>query len=95
MYFFVTGNQQILIIDRHIAISGSLVTTSEDLNDLNSNTRGCLFPDERNLTLYNNYTLYNCLSDCVLREAEAAAGCAPWNRPTMNTKYGKDSFSAY
>ena len=44
----------------------------------NSKNKACHFPDDRNLTLFSQYSQDNCLLECKIRKLSALCGCTPW-----------------
>lgn len=59
----------------NIMITPVITVTSKRVQDLSVETRGCVFPDERELSIYHVYTQSSCLIQCRLEFILAACGC--------------------
>jgi len=59
----------------NIMISPVITVTSSRVKDLSVATRGCVFPDERELYIYHVYTQSSCLIQCRMEFILYTCGC--------------------
>ncbi|XP_050054455.1 sodium channel protein Nach-like isoform X2 [Aphis gossypii] len=59
----------------NIMISPVITVTSSRVKDLSVATRGCVFPDERELYIYHVYTQSSCLIQCRMEFILFTCGC--------------------
>jgi hypothetical protein len=59
----------------NIMISPVITVTSHRVKDLSVSTRGCVFPDERELYIYHVYTQSSCLIQCRMEYIANTCGC--------------------
>lgn len=59
----------------NIMISPVITVTSSRVKDLSVTTRGCVFPDERELYIYHVYTQSSCLIQCRMEYILDTCGC--------------------
>lgn len=59
----------------NIMISPVITVTSSRVKDLSVTTRGCVFPDERELYIYHVYTQSSCLIQCRMEYILYMCGC--------------------
>ena len=50
-------------------------------NGVEPDKRQCLFPNEKNLSLFRGYSFSNCILECYLERAAGITGCIPWYFP--------------
>ena len=68
-----------------ISLSSTKIDATDELRNLNSTQRNCLFPDEQAIMkVHNNYTYYNCMFECALFYAldKTNNSCVPWYIPS-------------
>ena len=46
--------------------------------------RNCLFPNEKQLNVFGNYSFSNCLLECYMGLASNVTQCVPWYLPRSN-----------
>ncbi|VVC45397.1 Hypothetical protein CINCED_3A008336 [Cinara cedri] len=59
----------------NIMITPVITVTSNRVKDLSVETRGCVFPDERELYIYHVYTQSSCLIQCRMEFILDSCGC--------------------
>ncbi len=85
-----------------IAVTSTIVSADPALQAVDPGPRGCLFPDEKKLVLYRQYSQVNCFFECTMRFArrnsktfDGRTGCTPWYYPFVDgEQFTCDPFTA-
>ena len=74
------------LVTHSVSINVEKLSSTDNFRKLNSNSRGCNFPDEgSSLRLFRHYTRGNCHLECAWRLGEEACGCRPWYVPALDS----------
>ncbi|PSN55272.1 hypothetical protein C0J52_05822 [Blattella germanica] len=61
-----------------VKVSPAVTVTNEAVRNLAPKERNCIFPDERQLTIYHTYTQPGCLTECRINFIVKECGCTPY-----------------
>ncbi|KAJ9579995.1 hypothetical protein L9F63_004378 [Diploptera punctata] len=61
-----------------VKVSPAVTVTSTAVRGLSPTVRNCIFPDERQLTIYHTYTETACLTECRINFIRDTCGCTPY-----------------
>uniref|UniRef100_A0A2A4JK97 Pickpocket n=1 Tax=Heliothis virescens TaxID=7102 RepID=A0A2A4JK97_HELVI len=64
-----------------LALSFSIMNTSETLRNYHPEVRQCYFPEDRQLKYFKIYTAKNCRTECLANFTLATCGCVPFYLP--------------
>ena len=67
----------------HFVDLSATVISSNNIEDIQPEARGCLFPEEGSLEFYERYTFTNCMLECAILKAEERLHCIPWYLPQV------------
>lgn len=56
----------------------TVVKTTKEFRAMDPSKRNCLYPDEKKLVYYPQYSEANCMLECAWNQAEKACQCVPW-----------------
>ena len=55
-----------------------MVTTTQEFKELSFKRRSCLYPNEKDLKLFDDYSKSSCILECSWKSAIKACNCYPW-----------------
>ncbi|XP_060522682.1 pickpocket protein 28-like [Cylas formicarius] len=64
-----------------VAITPSMILTSEDLRDYNTEKRNCYFQSDTKLTYFSNYSQINCQMECDIKMTIDRCQCVEYYMP--------------
>jgi hypothetical protein len=75
-----------------IALSATIIQADDSLRSIEPKNRGCLYPNERPLKLFQKYSQSNCIFECLLSEVQEKVketlrfntSCYPWYFPFVD-----------
>ena len=67
----------------HFVDLSATVISSNGIEDIQPEARGCLFSEEGRLEFYERYTFTNCMLECAILNAEERLQCIPWYLPQV------------
>lgn len=70
-----------------IRVFPSITVTSDNVKDLEIESRGCVFPDEKDLYIYHVYTESSCLIECRLMYLADVCNCHMYYFPPPGKYY--------
>ncbi|XP_075972075.1 pickpocket protein 28-like [Anticarsia gemmatalis] len=77
LYYYAVLNEQVT----SMALSFSIITTSDTLRNYDPKVRQCYFNDERYLRYFKIYTANNCKMECLTNYTYASCGCVSFYMP--------------
>ncbi|CAH1647309.1 unnamed protein product [Spodoptera littoralis] len=82
LYYYAVLNSQV----SSMALSFSILNSSEKLRSYDAEVRQCYFPDERYLRYFKIYTASNCMIECLSNITYEKCGCVEFYMPHTNSK---------
>lgn len=78
--------------EARLAVIPTVIVSTEEVRNMPLDQRYCLFPEEQEIALSEDYSFPNCLSECRAKVIVKACGCIPFYYPTFGEiyYYGKD-----
>ena len=77
-----------------VEVSGYVVGSSPEVQNLAPADRNCFFLDEGDLSLHENYSYSSCKFECSIGSVEHIVGCVPWYIPRTETSSICDPWQA-
>ncbi|CAH0703077.1 unnamed protein product [Spodoptera exigua] len=77
LYYYAVLNSQV----SSMALSFSILNSSDRLRSYDAEIRQCYFPDERYLKYFNIYTASNCMIECLSNITYQLCGCVNFYMP--------------
>lgn len=66
-----------------LAVVPTAIVSTENVHNMPLNQRYCLFPEEREIAMSDDYSFPNCLSECRAKVIIKICGCIPFYYPTF------------
>ncbi|KAF9799071.1 hypothetical protein SFRURICE_008581 [Spodoptera frugiperda] len=82
LYYYAVLNSQV----SSMALSFSILNSSERLRSYDAEIRQCYFPDERYLKYFKIYTASNCMIECLSNITYEQCGCVEFYMPHSSSK---------
>lgn len=70
-----------------LAVIPKVIVSTEDVKNMPLHQRYCLFPNEREISLSDDYSFSNCLSECRAKVIVKICGCIPFYYPTFGKTF--------
>uniref|UniRef100_A0A336M002 CSON008921 protein n=1 Tax=Culicoides sonorensis TaxID=179676 RepID=A0A336M002_CULSO len=71
----------------YLAVSPRAIVSTDDVRRMPINQRFCTFPDEQEISMSDDYSFENCLSECRAKVIVKMCGCFPYYYPVFDQKY--------
>lgn len=65
-----------------LGVVPTAIVSTDDVHNMPLNQRFCLFPEEREVAMSEDYSFSNCLSECRATVITKICGCIPFYYPT-------------
>ncbi|XP_022825599.1 pickpocket protein 28 [Spodoptera litura] len=82
LYYYAVLNSQV----SSMALSFSILNSSDRLRSYDAEVRQCYFPDERYLRYFKIYTASNCMIECLSNITYEKCGCVEFYMPHSSSK---------
>uniref|UniRef100_A0A336MTW7 CSON004713 protein n=1 Tax=Culicoides sonorensis TaxID=179676 RepID=A0A336MTW7_CULSO len=71
----------------YLAVTPRAIVSTDDVRRMPINQRFCTFPDEQEISMSDDYSFENCLSECRAKVIVRMCGCIPYYYPVFDEKY--------